>query len=60
MRNLANIAYHEAAIGLPPEVGMVQFAARDEENNAIYLGGSGLCIVCINATTFEVRRNEEK
>ena len=48
MRNLANIAYHEAAIDLPPEVGMVQFAARDEENNAIYLGGSGLYIVCIN------------
>ena len=55
MRNLTSIAHVQADLSLPSEIGLVRFAAQDEENNVIYIGGSGLTIACINATSFEVR-----
>ena len=55
MKNLANVAQLEAELELPPEVGLIQFAVQDEENNVIYLVGNSLFVVGIDATTLSVR-----
>jgi hypothetical protein len=55
MKNLANVATLEAELELPPEIGLVQFAVQDEENNVIYIVGNSLLVAGIDATTLDVR-----
>jgi hypothetical protein len=55
MKNLANVAQLEAELDLPPEVGLVQFAVQDEENNVIYIVGNSLYVVGVDATSLAVR-----
>ena len=55
MKNLANVAQLEAALELPPEIGLVQFAVQDEENNVIYIVGNSVYVVGIDATSLAVR-----
>jgi hypothetical protein len=55
MKNLANVAQLEAELELPPEIGLVQFAVQDEENNVIYIVGNSLYVVTIDATSLAVR-----
>lgn len=55
MKNLVNVAQLEAELELPPEVGLIQFAVQDEENNVIYIVGNSLFVVGIDATSLSVR-----
>lgn len=55
MKNLANVAELEAELELPPEIGLVQFAVQDEENNVIYIVGNSLYVVGIDARSLAVR-----
>ncbi len=54
MKNLANVAQLEAELELPPEIGLVQLAVQDEENNVIYIVGNSLYVVGIDATSLAV------
>jgi len=55
MKNLANVAHLEAELELPPEIGLVQFAVQDEENDVIFIVGNSLFVVGIGATSLTVR-----
>ncbi|KAH7624735.1 putative Elongator complex protein 1 [Nannochloris sp. 'desiccata'] len=54
MKNLANVAELEAELELPPEIGLVQFAVQDEENNVIYIVGNSLYVVGIDARSLAI------